>query len=426
MFNGLVDAGSVNFLMVFLEGVLSFFSPCVIPLLPVYISYLAGGAKKTDGDIIHYDRGRVFFHTLCFVLGISLAFFVLGMSFSALGSFMNEHRTLFARIGGILIILLGLIQMGFLDFKFLQRERRWHLKMPRTVNPFFAFLMGFAFSFAWTPCVGPMLSSVLILASSAESALVGNLLVAVYALGFVVPFLILGLFTSQMLNFLQKRKNWIKYTIKIGGAVLIVMGIMTLTGWMNGITGYLNKPAAPSQTPIIAQTPTPNPSPSAPAALTTPESLETPAPTPEKVAAFDFTLTDQYGNSHTLSDCKGKVVFLNFWATWCGPCKMEMPHIESLYQDWGRNSGDVIVLAVAAPGVGQEKDREGIIDFLEENGYTFPVVFDETQEVFYDYAISSFPTTFMIDREGNIYGYAPGSLTRELMDRIIDQTMEAE
>lgn len=434
--NGLTT-DHVNFFLVFLEGIFSFFSPCVLPLIPIYISYLAGNAKQTqeDGTIV-YQRKRVFFHTIFFVLGISAAFFLLGISFSALGTFFQTNKVIFTRIGGVLIILLGLFQMGVFDFSFLQRERKIHLSFAgRQMNPFLAFVMGFTFSFAWTPCVGPALSSVLILASSAKSALTGNLLVLVYALGFVIPFLLVGLFTTQVLNFLKGKQKFLKYTIKIGGALLIVIGVMTFTGWMNGISGYLNTISGPAASESSSSEPQPSSS----------EASETPAAggsssassstsketssAPEKLAAFDFTLTDQYGNEHTLSDYKGKVVFLNFWATWCGPCQREMPDIEALYKEYGENSEDVVFLGVANPKSenypqNSDVEKDEILQFLEDNSYTFPVVFDETGKIFGEYAIQAFPTTFLIDKEGNFLGYVPGQMTKSMMKNVIQQAKD--
>ena len=127
---------------------------------------------------------------------------------------------------------------------------------------------------------------------------------------------------------------------------------------------------------------------------------------------------------HTLSGDSGKTVLLNFWATWCGPCRSEMPDLQSLYEDWGENSGDLVVLGVAAPNYGDEGSAEEIAAFLEENGYTYPVVMDETASQFYTYGISAFPTTWMIDAEGNIFGYVQGALSREIFDDIVRQTME--
>ena len=123
-----------------------------------------------------------------------------------------------------------------------------------------------------------------------------------------------------------------------------------------------------------------------------------------------------------LSDYQGKTVFLNFWATWCGPCKMEMPDIQALYEDWDENAGELVVLGVAGPNIGQEGSAEDITAFLEENGYTYPVVMDETATLFYQYAIRAYPTTFMIDTEGNVFGYVQGAVSREVMDDIVEQT----
>jgi cytochrome c-type biogenesis protein len=418
----LVSTDHISFLLVLLEGILSFFSPCVIPLIPVYMSYLAGNTEDTDenGNIV-YNRKKVFFHTVCFVLGISFAFFILGMSFTAIGTFFQSNKLLFTRLAGILIIVLGLFQLGIFDLKFLNRERKFHLNLiNRNVNPLVAFAMGFTFSFAWTPCVGPALSSVLILASSAGSAFLGNLLVLVYAMGFVIPFLFLGLFTTQVLNFLDRQKKLLKYTVKAGGLILVLIGIMTFTGWINRISGYLNT----YDSPDIPQNQEQHETVEKPSDESNQHRDQTLTP------AIDFTLVDQYGNEHTLSDYKGKVVFLNFWATWCPPCQKEMPDIEALYQEYNQNQGDVIFLGVASPRSEnnpntREIDKEGVIEFLEENQLTFPVVFDESGEVFYQYGISALPTTFMINKDGNVYGYAPGMLTKEIMKNIINQTLES-
>lgn len=237
-----IEAG-VPAITVFIQGILSFFSPCVLPLVPLYIGYLAGGTKtvKEDGSIL-YSRKKVMLNTLFFVIGVSFSFFLLGLGFSTLGRFFSGNRMIFARIGGILVILFGLFQLGFFGSRILEKERRLPFRLNTlAMNPILAMVLGFTFSFAWTPCVGPALASVLLLASSANSSALGFVLIGVYTLGFVLPFLAVGLFTSTLLDFFKKHQKVIKYTVKAGGILMIFMGVLMWTGWMNGITGYLSR-----------------------------------------------------------------------------------------------------------------------------------------------------------------------------------------
>ncbi|HPW99965.1 MAG TPA: cytochrome c biogenesis protein CcdA [Sedimentibacter sp.] len=232
---------NVSTMLVFLEGFISFFSPCVLPLIPVYMSYLAGNGKRVNSDgTITYERKKVLFNTLFFVLGISSVFFILGLSFSALGIFFNKNRDIFSKIGGAIIVILGLVQLDIIKLNFLKMEKRINMDIGGKMNPILAYIMGFTFSFAWTPCVGPALASVLILASNAENAFAGNMLVFVYALGFIIPFIILGIFTTETLNFFKEKRNLVKYTIKLGGFILVIIGIMTFTGTFTAISRRLS------------------------------------------------------------------------------------------------------------------------------------------------------------------------------------------
>lgn len=422
--NGIVSADNISFVLVFLEGILSFFSPCVLPLLPVYMSYLAGSAKKETGDSIIYDKKKMLGHTIFFILGISFAFFILGMSFTALGRFFINNKLLFTRISGILIILLGLFQMGVFTLTPLQKERKIHYNVSdKEINPLVAFLLGFTFSFAWTPCVGPALSSVLILASGAKTTAIGNLLVLIYAAGFVLPFIALGFFTTQLLSFFKKKQKLIQYTIKAGGILLILIGFITFTGFMNGISGYLNSASLPSDTSSQNST--------ADATTAPAKDNSSSDKNAGTTSAIDFTLTDQNGNKHTLSDYKGKVVFINFYATWCPPCNNELPDIEKLYKDYGLNKKDVIFLGITNPKNdahpnNSDEDKEYIKSFLTRKGYTFPTLFDETGDILGKYSITAFPTTFIIDKKGNVLGYVPGMMTKDIMENVIKQALETD
>ena len=449
---------SVPVLTVFLQGLVSFFSPCVLPLLPLYIGYLSGGTGKRGEDgRIHYERKKVMIHTLCFVIGVSFAFFLLGFGFSAMGNFFNSNQLMFARVGGILVVLFGLYQLGFFGTsQVLGKGRRLPFKLDAlAMSPFTALLMGFTFSFAWTPCVGPALASVLLMAASASTKAMAFGLIGVYTIGFVLPFLAVGLFTTSLLEFFKTHVNVVKYTVKVGGVLMLVMGLLMFTGRMNAVTGYLSTfqaPFAASDDKTAGGNGGDDTSRSQGAAGHSMEEEETDTSAAhtesgeegtdtsaahtgadegtadeQTLPAIDFTLTDQYGNTHTLSDYKGKTVFLNFWATWCPPCRAEMPDIQKLYETYDTEGDDaLVVLGIAAPGMGSERSEEGIKDFLDEHGYTYPVLMDTTGDIFMGYGVFSYPTTFMIDKDGNVFGYASGQLSEDMMKSIIKQTMEGK
>lgn len=413
---GFTTHTAISAVTVFAQGALSFFSPCVLSLLPLYVGYLAGGAGERDENgNLHYPRKKVLLNTLFFVLGISFAFFLLGFGLTALGKFFSGNRVWFTRIGGVIILTFGVYQLEIFHHPAaLEREHRLPFRLDRlTMNPLTALLLGFTFSFAWTPCVGPTLSSVLLLASLSASRAVGYLMIGVYTLGFVLPFLAVGLFTGTVLNFFKAHQNVVRYTVRIGAVLLIVMGIMTLTGFSGGTSA---KKSAAAEKEKAAASKEANSS-SESSAKSGADSSE------ELTAAPDFTLTDQYGRQHRLSDYRGKTVFLNFWATWCGPCRSELPDIQKLYESHGKNKKDLVVLGIAAPGTGNEKDVKGITKFLKDNGYTYPVLMDTTGDAMTDYYIQAYPTTFLINSDGKIFDYVPGVLSSETMEDIVRQTV---
>ncbi len=464
-----IEAGIPAF-TVFLQGIFSFFSPCVLPLLPLYIGYLSGGTGKRGEDgRMHYEQKKVIFHTICFVAGVSFAFFVLGFGFSAAGQFFGTNRVWFARIGGILVIVLGILRLGEFGFApFGGREYRLPFSISAlAMSPATAFLMGFTFSFAWTPCVGPALASVLLMAASASTRAWGFMLIGIYTLGFVLPFLAAGCFSALLLEYFKKHAGLVRLAEKAGAVVLVLTGVLMLSGKMNDVSGFLSdislsagqeeadRGMTGENSPEAAKGSEPgkNPSgtiqgnvegenPSGAAEGRGPEASVTGDGSPDGVSggneteagddpnvlpAIDFTLTDQYGNSHTCSDYVGKTVFLNFWATWCPPCRAELPDIQAIYEEYQEAGDDsVVILGVAAPEFGSEKTEEEIKEFLSENGYTYPVVMDPTGELFMGYGIFSYPTTLMIDRDGNVFGYASGQLSKEMMESIIEQTITGE
>lgn len=435
---------SVSALTVFVQGLLSFFSPCVLPLIPLYVGYLAGGtAHVRDDGTIEYPRAKVLVNTVFFVVGVSFAFFLLGFGFTALGQFFTGNQRAFSVVAGIIMALFGLYMLGaFGKARAVETERRLPFRLDRfAMNPLVALVLGFTFSFAWTPCVGPVLASVLLMASSSATAAAGYALVGVYTLGFVLPFLAVGLFTGAVLRFFRAHGNVVKYTVKVGGALLIVMGIMTVTGWMNGVTSYLSSfGAAPAAQEEAADADAGGNAADGGAAGgdaggagASGSGSGSEGASSEAVAAplADLALVDQNGVEHRLSDYRGKAVFLNFFATWCGPCQRETPDIEALYAERGRNEGDLVVLGVANPKTDEHPRNSDVSEsevraFIDEEGITYPVLMDTTGQLFAAYGVSAFPTTFMIDADGNVFGYVSGMLTADMMESIVEQTLAGE
>lgn len=386
--------GNISVLVVFVEGLLSFFSPCVIPMIPLYMGYLSSTSHSKGNRQL-----SIFKFTLCFILGIFTAILIMNMSFMALASFFKQYQYLFSRIGGIVIILLGLHQFGFIQFNFLKKTFRMNTKPnQKSMSLWVAFAMGFSFSFAWTPCIGPALSSILILASSTSSILLSNFLAITYALGLAIPFFFLGIFTDKLIDVIKRNQKIMNYTEKIGAILLILIGLGMVTGKMNQWTNYLNPPVV--------------------------QESEENKETENELAAIDFTLKDLTGSEVSLSDYQGKIVFMNFWGTWCPPCQEETKHVQALYDKY-KDSEDVVVVTLTNLTY-RETSAEAIATYMDEHEYDFPVVVDEDGMVFYQYGVNSYPTTFMIDPEGNVFGYIQGALTMDIMENIIEQTRNAE
>lgn len=392
---------NVNFFIVFIEGILSIFSPCILPILPIYLSMLSNSTVNDLKDS-KVSRSILLKNTIFFTLGISITFFILGSSISALSSFLNTNKNIIMIIGGIIIIIMGLFYLGIIKSEFLSKEKRLNIN-SNAMSPVTAFVLGFTFSFGWTPCIGPILASVLIMASSSDNIIISNLLILSYIIGFILPFIIVSLFYDKLFKRFDKMKSYMGIIKSISGVIIIIAGLVMFFNGFVGINNQLNiRNENLNEGNIV-------------------ENNEQAQDNEEnKIEPIDFTLYDQYGNRHTLSEYKGKIVFLNFWATWCPPCRGEMPHMEELYNEYNKNQDDVVILGVASPNLGREGNENDIKDFLSEEGYTFPVVLDNNGAMVYDYGISAFPTTFIIDKEGYITKYIPGAMDKSTMQSVIE------
>lgn len=217
----------------FLEGLLSFFSPCILPILPVYIGVLGGN----NGENSQNNRMRTVINTSMFVLGIAMTFFLLAFTSSFLSRLLNQHIRVVQIISGILIIAMGLFQLGWIRLPMLSKELSAKTKVyqaGKTVTPIIAFLMGFTFSFSWTPCIGPILASVFFYASS-QSGIWSIALLSVYCIGFILPFILVAIFSQKLLGYFKKQTRFLQYTKTISAVILIIIGISILTGSFGGL-----------------------------------------------------------------------------------------------------------------------------------------------------------------------------------------------
>lgn len=376
----------------FLEGLLSFFSPCVLPLVPLYIGYLTSGIDTNLSKA--KVRIQTTVRTLFFVLGISTVFFLAGLGSSALRYFFQKNTIFFSIIGGFLLILFGLFSLGIIDIPFLQREHRIVSFKQNKNGIIRSYLLGFFFSFAWSPCVGPLLASAILKSASAESTLIGWIYIGCYTLGFIIIFILLGLFTEEVLMLLKKNTNIVRYTKIIGGIVVLCMGIYMLNTGFTSIKALENRTL--DNTTVVENTNDEN--------LT-------------DIEKYSFTLKDSHGNDVTLSDYKGKTVVLNFFATWCTYCKMELPSLEEI----NNTRDDIVIFLVATPDIGNEGSKEYIESFMEENGYSMTVLYDETGEVVSKYNVSGLPTSFFFKPDGSVLGYVPGYVEESSLISILEE-----
>ena len=220
---------SVSFSVAFIGGLISFFSPCILPLIPAYFIFITGYSlnELTEGDPSRL-RAKVVGSTVMFVLGFSIVFILLGAAASMLGGLIIRHQDILRVVGGVVIIILGLHISGLFRIRFLDVDKRVHLTQ-KPVHALGTVVVGMAFGAGWSPCVGPILGSILALAAGQGTAGQGALLLAVYSLGLAIPFLVLSFFVHFVLAFVRRGTKVIRYVNITAGALLIIVGILLIT-----------------------------------------------------------------------------------------------------------------------------------------------------------------------------------------------------
>lgn len=237
---------SVTIPFAFLAGLASFLSPCVLPLIPSYLSYITGFSVEelSQSSSRQGTWRKVAFHALLFILGFSCVFIILGASASALGQLFAQKQHLFRRIGGVMVILLGCYLAGFLKVGFLSKEKKFSLPTHPT-GLLGSFLIGTIFAFGWTPCVGPILGSILVLAGTSQDFREGLFFLGVYSLGLGIPFFLSALGMNLFLVYFKRIKRYLHW-IEVGsGLLLIGVGVLLVTNALFTLTNFLNKALSP-------------------------------------------------------------------------------------------------------------------------------------------------------------------------------------
>ncbi len=370
----------------FTAGLLSFFSPCIFPLLPVYIGYFS-----TDEISNYSPNKRVFIKlikTLLFVAGISVVFFLLGFSAGALGGFLSGAT--FSVACGILIFIFGLHHAGLINIPILENQKKlnWEVNGSGYLS---VFLLGVLFSFGWTPCVGPVLASVLSLTAENGSALMGGWLLLIYSLGLSIPFLVISLGASILLTKIKKLNRYLPKIKLVGGLLIAIMGL-----WMVFTQVQTLEQAAgnSSQTSFMSQ-----------------EVVD---------QGEDFTLSTVNGETVNLSDYRGKPVAVKFWGTWCPSCLAGLESFQELAQEVN-SSNDAVMLSIAAPGFKGEMDSQEFIDWAKAQQLTFPILLDEGAKINQKYDLKAYPSYLFFDKNGNLAETKLGDLREGQLKEILEK-----
>ena len=515
--------------LAFIAGLVSFISPCVLPLVPAYVGYMGGRMTSSvsnvalaggGGQVAVIGAGQrllTLIHSLFFVAGFSLVFVGIGLFSTAFisvigGQNIGTLTDLIGRIGGVIIIFFGLhfsgllagwlarlrsseallanpltslvvalaggalllwgfsgtvlIQnselwqwapwapsLGLIGFgiflswlllggAFTDGARFWRARIDQLTNLLYAdtrrefrggaggngfggsALMGVVFSAGWTPCIGPVYGAVLTLAANGGDVGQAGTLLASYSLGLGVPFMLTALLLDGAQGLLRRLQRHLRSIQLFSGAFLILIGVLVATGTLQSLsatfsTGVYAEAAISLEEQVLdslmgkhEESATDAQEQQAPGSIS---SLAASAPStgsaPGQIAPEIVTVGDD-GQQLRLSDYRGQVVLLNFWATWCGPCRIEMPEFEEVYTEHADEGFAVIA-------VNNAESAETVQAFREELGLSFPLAMDEDGSIQSRFGIFNYPSTFLLDREGKVLSQHFGALTVEQINELV-------
>jgi len=391
--------------LAFLAGLLSFASTCVLPLVPAYVTYMGAAAAGTETTV--GQQLRVLGKAALFVAGFATAFVALGASFGLIGADLKAYRPLLLQIAGVALVLIGIALLTLGRIPWLMGEKRFDIahRLPRA--PWASYVIGLAFAIGWTPCVGPILAAILLRAGSSGTATQGALLLAVYSAGLGLPFLVAAGLSGMLTRLLTRVRGAYAVLNAVAAIFLIGMGVLIFSNRLTVFNDFF--PVVALTTPFDSHFESNNP---------------TPAPNgPVKVgeAAPDFTLNNLDGRYVSLSGLKGKPVLISFWATWCVPCRDELPLIRDEYLAH-RAQG----LEVVAINFGNESP-DTIRRFWTSMNLQPPAVLDPYGKASDAYGValksSGIPVSVLVARDGTVSSYEPFPLTRDFLDPALQKIL---
>ncbi|MBM4254889.1 MAG: redoxin domain-containing protein [Deltaproteobacteria bacterium] len=391
-----------------LAGFLSFVSPCVLPIVPGYLTFITG--MSFDELTSQQNRSQLVLSaitkSLPFVLGFSLVFISLGASASAIGGVLRENLGLMKQIAGVGIVILGLHLAGLLPIPALLRDRRLSGE-PTSPGMGRAFVAGIFFAFGWTPCVGPILAAILTMAATAETLTRGVFLLAAYSLGLGIPFILSAAFLNGFLSFFKGMKGYLRQLEVASGVLLILVGGLIFTdkmGWIASKFTFLN-----AEELLTLEN-----------SSSTVEPKEAVAAAPPKTAygPYDFALTSIDGEAVKLSDYQGKVVLVNFWATWCGPCVVETPALVRMYHKY-RDRGFQVI------GVAMQSEEDNVKHFVDKYRVPYAIARDTTSEVGLRYQVFALPSSFLFTGDGKVKKAFMGFVEESQLEKELEAVFTA-
>jgi cytochrome c-type biogenesis protein len=398
-----MEGSNITILIAFIAGLLSFLTPCVLPLVPGYISLMSGVSVehlKGEGEGSRSSAWRaVVANSLAFNAGVSLIFMLLGATAGWVGNVL--FSTPWVRVvGGLVIIAFGFQMMGVLKIGALYRDtRKFSDEKPR--GPLGSALLGIAFAAGWTPCIGPILGGIIGLAATSGGWKSGLILSAFYSAGLALPFLVVGLMMNWFLGFYSRFRRHLHKVEVASGVLLIVIGLMVAFNILTQLASFASRYIPNAENLVKHETPTDA------------NAKQQPAPGSDASAepAPDVELKTTDGKPLKLSDLRGQVVLLNFWATWCVPCRSEIPGLNEMQRDLAGRGFKVL-------GVSTSDSAELIREYQKDVRQEYTVAVGD-DGVANKYAVGVLPTTFVIDRQGRIRKKVIGEKTRAEFEAMI-------